>query len=79
MASSVFFLISDEDDEISQGQGHQNTLILCVGELTVIMWASHLLCGRVCCNPANRVSFDLTRQIGKRICLERSKETLLAG
>ena len=29
--------------------------------------------------PASRVSFDLPRQIGKRICLGRSKETPLAG
>ena len=48
MASSGFLVFNpNEDDEISQG--HQNTLILCVGELTDIVWASHLLCGRVCC------------------------------
>ena len=33
------FLISDEDNERSQG--HHNTLILCVGELTDIGWAWH--------------------------------------
>ena len=48
MASSGFLVFNrNEDDEISQG--HQKTLILCVGELTDIVWASHLLCGRVCC------------------------------
>ena len=39
MASSGYFLNPNEDDEISQG--HQNTLILCVGESSSV-WASLL-------------------------------------
>ena len=32
---------------------------LCVGELTDIMWARHLLCGRVCCGRINWLTAGL--------------------